>query len=351
MVYDMKKRDIGIDCLKGFATLLVVLGHIIDGYKNAGEFPDKMGLMSAGYKIIYAFHMPLFFMISGYVFQMAYFKDGKAKPGLKYQKLNIVVLFFEFGILFGLFKVLCGRFTNADVTLLDVALIWLKPISPYWYLYLLFFYYIIFSSSLFQAKRSSAVIGAVCLILSLLSSLIPSQIGAYFEIKHFLYHLTFFWFGIMLQRGEFNKFKSLSVGIAGAVIAVVLMIALRNKASSYQYIPGANIIIAYGISLFLYDIFHTFFNKEAALRTNALSFIGRYSLEIYVLHCIFTAGNRVILPKMHIHGFWLSIVCNMVISTAVPIIIALVCKKLNIHKQIFQPVKYLKEKKQISTGD
>lgn len=49
-----------LDNLKGFAILLVVLGHCVQstvtGYDDNPIF-----------KVIYSFHMPLFFMISGYV--------------------------------------------------------------------------------------------------------------------------------------------------------------------------------------------------------------------------------------------------------------------------------------------
>lgn len=56
-------RDTTIDCLKGFAIVLVVLGHIIDGNRAQnviqGQWLDYL------YNAIYLFHMPLFFVLSG----------------------------------------------------------------------------------------------------------------------------------------------------------------------------------------------------------------------------------------------------------------------------------------------
>ena len=52
--YGNKIRSITIDNMKGIGILLVVLGHI--------STPEPLK------KVIYAFHMPLFFMISGYCF-------------------------------------------------------------------------------------------------------------------------------------------------------------------------------------------------------------------------------------------------------------------------------------------
>ena len=49
-----------IDAMRGFAIILVVLGHVLGQTFHL----DGGGLLG---KIIYSFHMPLFFYISGYV--------------------------------------------------------------------------------------------------------------------------------------------------------------------------------------------------------------------------------------------------------------------------------------------
>jgi len=65
-VGDPPGRNIGVDALRGFSILLVVLGHSISNAENL--------LNASGYNLkyyvsnfLYMFHMPLFFLISGYV--------------------------------------------------------------------------------------------------------------------------------------------------------------------------------------------------------------------------------------------------------------------------------------------
>ena len=53
------KRDKLVDCLKGYACFLVVLGHVIMGIRNAGivcpAYSEKLEMF------IWSFHVALFF--------------------------------------------------------------------------------------------------------------------------------------------------------------------------------------------------------------------------------------------------------------------------------------------------
>lgn len=70
------KRIHYIDCLKGFAIILVVLGHVFSGYLRAGLFYEHRYYMCSGYNLIYLFHMALFFVMSGFVFYKSYSGGG-----------------------------------------------------------------------------------------------------------------------------------------------------------------------------------------------------------------------------------------------------------------------------------
>ncbi|ROT03695.1 hypothetical protein ED388_12660 [Muribaculaceae bacterium Isolate-007 (NCI)] len=57
-----------IDCLKGFAIFLVVLGHVVQNYNLMDSWI---------FRIIYSFHMPLFMFMSGYCFDLFAKVTGK----------------------------------------------------------------------------------------------------------------------------------------------------------------------------------------------------------------------------------------------------------------------------------
>lgn len=58
----INKRDVSIDALKGFAAILVVLGHVTQFCFNSTYETNFL------FKIPYSFHMMLFFFISGHIF-------------------------------------------------------------------------------------------------------------------------------------------------------------------------------------------------------------------------------------------------------------------------------------------
>lgn len=67
-------------------------------------------------------------------------------------------------------------------------------------------------------------------------------------------------------------------------------------------------------------------------------FCGKYSLEIYMMHTFLTAAIRSILIRW-VRNFVLNVSLNFIISTLVPIMIAVILKKLRLHKWIFKPVR------------
>ena len=58
----MQERMIWLDNLKAYGIILVIIGHSI--VITAAN--DSTGMLM---KLIYSFHMPLFFFISGYLFR------------------------------------------------------------------------------------------------------------------------------------------------------------------------------------------------------------------------------------------------------------------------------------------
>ena len=89
----MKERNIYLDVLKAVNIVLVVLGHWIQ-YGSGTQFVSGTFFGNPVFMFIYSFHMPLFMLISGYLFAYSFKnKDWKEILLIKFKQL-IVPLFF-----------------------------------------------------------------------------------------------------------------------------------------------------------------------------------------------------------------------------------------------------------------
>lgn len=333
-------RRIGyIDALKGFAILCVVLGHIAGGYLTRGEYPEASGLLHNMHNLIYSFHMPIFMMLSGYLYYTVYFNDGGRpdRERIHRQIYNYISVYVIYSMLWGFLKILAATFAGVlmqeEITLLDVALIWLIPVDVYWYLYVLIFLYLIFSIRwLTEANRWILLVIFAVVAISGKVVDIP-----WFYISGTMYHALFFFIGM---AGK--KYKNWIIG--NKYLTLVLFAAAVGKGvlvwnrERYTLKILLGIVTALGISLALWYVFQQI-NFIGNIKI--LKLCGRHSLEIYVIHNIIVAVLKRALPKTGIHNVYISIALNLIVSTTVPLLFSMLCKKINIHGLFFKPVTYV----------
>lgn len=87
-----EKRLRALDIAKGIAIILVVIGHAVpDATTHMGIQSDVLAIM---HRLIYSFHMPLFFLISGYfVNTLAENQSRVSAIWKKFQRLHGAIYF------------------------------------------------------------------------------------------------------------------------------------------------------------------------------------------------------------------------------------------------------------------
>jgi hypothetical protein len=73
-----------------------------------------------------------------------------------------------------------------------------------------------------------------------------------------------------------------------------------------------------------------------------LLFINKYSLQIYLLHTIFTAGLRIILMRLNITQWWIHIILGTVGGILFSVLAAIIAQKTKILNFFFFPSKTVK---------
>ena len=89
-----KSRNTSVDLIKAFAIIMMVWGHCIE-YGSGALFIERKLFFDVNiFKFIYSFHMPLFMLISGYLFGISVKKYLIKDVFIKKIKSLLVPLFF-----------------------------------------------------------------------------------------------------------------------------------------------------------------------------------------------------------------------------------------------------------------
>lgn len=322
-------RDESLDIAKGFGIILVVLGHCLLGLINSQFFSTPVAWPAATVYTIYAFHMPLFFVISGHL------ASGKLRPaGVTIRKLipTIVYPYFLWSIVQGLTQVYMTKYTSSHVPISALYKILWIPIVPYWFLYALFFChlgYLVIRRLPFAAQM------AIAACLYLLALLVFRRFGLIFPliVMETTRAFVFFVLGVITVN-QVRRF-----GWKAALAATLLFVA---SAVVFYRMPWLDTTLAVvsvitacaGIVATL--AWSRFFALRPNLLIKTLGFLGRYSMSIYVIHILLTAGVRIVMKRLGAHdslGFTIAeIVAGTTFGIVVPLIVNWAVSKLSVER-------------------
>jgi len=279
-----------VDSAKGIGIMLVVYGHVARGLYNAGIYTDQASFALID-SIIYSFHMPLFFFLSG-LFCISSFEKRGAK--LAFNKIDAIYYpYLLWSLIQGSIEIGMGGLTNHQVSwdaLLNV--VW-QPRAQFWFLYTLFFVFLLNISLLWILQRTLSskkewwphILTLVAALLFMCISYLPGL----FLFQSVAQYDLYFALGVLswsyLRSGK-------KIGINYLLILVVVFAATQYAAISFEVITNrqslsAILLACVGIALVI----------GIAMRGTLFAFIGRYSMEIFLMHVIFGSGIRVLMQK------------------------------------------------------
>ena len=293
------RNDI-IDILKGIAIILVVYGHVI---QRTMVLAGADFFLNPVFKVIYTFHMPVFFFISGYLMAGTLSRRSLTEA-FRSKCKTLLVPFIAWGIL-GVFtiyllSVIDGKaagITHLPDNFLNDLLS--TPAVSVWFLFTLFISSCLLLYSVRWARRFGV---AGFLLVYLLIAMIPfNGYGTLYYIK---------WFYLFYLAGYFfskSRFTITSKAIRGAILIVSLAIFITlvpfwNK-NDYIYINKMGFMshdyfyeflrIAYRYVLGFLGIIIVYYAGAYLAKTKLrfpLSYIGIYSLDIYLVQRYIVEG-------------------------------------------------------------
>jgi fucose 4-O-acetylase-like acetyltransferase len=282
----MKQRIEFIDSLKGFAIFCVLWGHSIQYLRDGQDF-----FHNQMFEFIYSFHMPLFFLISGFFFCSSL--KLQFKEFLKKKAMQLLLPCFVWAVIFILMKIskeLIVDHTISAVNYKSMLTTLLVPLWwPFWFLKELFYSYLIVYLSVKICKKEwLAVVLSICFVL--FAPLCGSQ--------RFL--LPIFWIGFWLKNNyqtilPYSKWILLTFGIILGTCLLFWDGSYTNYVTAFRpfnirelSFDFSNIDIALfrwliGItgSIFFFILFQTIYKKNRFF--SLLGKTGFYTLGIYIL--------------------------------------------------------------------
>ncbi|MEH2159826.1 MAG: acyltransferase family protein [Nostoc sp.] len=137
-----KQKIDWVDYTKGIGIFLVVVGHTLDGLQKHSIIESSQ-LFKFILDWIYAFHMPLFFFISGLFVQ----RSLSTKPLGDFVSSKIAVIvypYFLWSVLYSLLLIFVSRYTNVKMQVSSIWKIVYDPVLHFWFLYSLFIIFILY---------------------------------------------------------------------------------------------------------------------------------------------------------------------------------------------------------------
>lgn len=334
----IKGRIRWIDYLKAFACVLVVLGHLIqslqksniDNYQNITSFIDWF---------IYLFHMPLFFFISGYLYE----KNKEDFTWKNYREfelkkiVNFIVPYFSFYLLYVGINIMFAQSVNYKLGMQNILNMFNNPISPYWFLYALLSIFIVVPLIEKILKNNRYFILGILVILKIISILVKTNI--YFLDSIFSYTIYFYMANFVSIKNNCNAKKEYFSIISKIILYIILAIIIYlniNEINKYLMALIKEIFAVLGIYLCL----KIFLNIK---KSRFLDTIKKYTFQIYLLHTILGAGIRILLLKIGIQNYILHIVLGFIASIYIPVLISIICEKTKYLNFFFFPIKTIKQ--------
>mgnify|MGYP005756590609 CR=1 FL=1 len=325
-----KQREIWVDNVKVIACILVLLGHFFQSMTKSNVLPAN-DLYQWFNQTIYMFHVPLFFICSGYLYQK-YSRVDDIRSWIKNvlkKALNLGIPYFTFSFATWLLKTVFSGSTNDEIGGVFDTL-FLHPTSPYWYLYALFFIFLI--TPTFRSRRMAISGLAIAFILKTLGIIWGGgqDIQA---IQYILDREIWFVIGMCLSVFEFKAFTKITTSVVAGLTLIALSVAAHLAGIENGFIGfGLGVLACFSVIGIVMSG-----SKQSW-------WLSQYTMPIFLMHTLFAAPLRTVLFKLGIQNAIIHVVLGIGISIVGPTVAGMVMKKMKWPEFFLYSGKFIKVK-------
>lgn len=303
-----------IDVAKGLGILLVVYGHVARGLANSGIAIDP-GWFATLDALIYAFHMPLFFLLSGWFFLSSLARRGP-RDYLATRVATVLWPYVLWSLLQGGIELAMSRWTRQPLAAGEVlALAW-APRAQFWFLHALFLISLV--ALALCARRPRAGVPAL-LAIGLVTHFLQ-QVAWPTALSTVASMLVYFAAGAWLGArgwGDGVLRRLALAGVLGGAVALGLVLTLApSPPGDWVRLSG---LIASGLGIAATCGLALVIAARPGGLARGLASLGRASMAIFLAHILVASGVRILLAKgLHLGSPSLHLLLGVVAGTLLP---------------------------------
>ena len=328
--------------IRGCAIFLVVIGHVIGKWPESGIlqlYNSDIFILSTFYQFIYTFHVSLFFTVSGIAFSAFSNADSTWRRFItsRFKRLFIPLICWA-PVTFILRSFTKETHFSSIWDVINRSVI--HSFFIFW-----FFHALIFASLLSFLFLKFFKSSSMYLYLSITLTSIIFYINLIHPfpilrdlLVYYLYGNLFYAFGLFLAH-NLEKIRSILDGLLPRIILLLMLICLILMVSAFCMIrKEPSFLISFLVSIFngvlassfLYIALNKSYilplasrlEKFAKAFQEAIVYLGKTSMPIYLFHVHFGAITRISLVKfIHIKSPSLHLIVGVIVATIGPIIL------------------------------
>lgn len=312
MIKSVKSRVIWIDSMKLFACILVVLGHLYMSLASSGWISSEAFYYCYPVQTVYTFHVPLFFVCSGYLYQrkQAEYTLASHWKNIKSKALSLGIPYITFSTITLLLKIIFHDSVNNQATPVLRTLLW-QPIAPYWYLYALFFIFCLIPRQ--KTRNQLWKVFCITLLIKIIYVCVPWRFQFPDIIAKVANNAVWFTFGMVITdlaycKTILNRYAMVACFLMGLVLSILLC-GENGISDVVQFFVGAS---------FVYAFVCFFCEVDGKHEHNITIKLSKYFMPVYLMHTISAAAFRTVLLKIGIDSLPVHICIGIVASFIVP---------------------------------
>jgi fucose 4-O-acetylase-like acetyltransferase len=288
----VQARSLWVDYAKAIGIILVVYGHVAHGIFAAGLNMDR-SLYELVNSVIYSFHMPLFFFLSG-LFLLSSMVKHDSISLLRSKVDTILYPYVIWSLLQGMIEVALSQYLNGHTTMGEVLSFAWSPRAQFWFLYVLFF---VFALAILVFRRPNFLWCTGIFVGSIVFNLLGKQFPGGYIIGMLSHYFVYFAAGV-LATFLLEKFKDFNNKwlILFLALFVVSQWLFHVEMGLFYYSSTASELLLLG----LISIVFVVFLAQWLTRFNLpwLAYLGQHSMTIYLVHVFAGSGCRIVLLKV-----------------------------------------------------